>query len=97
MAGNIIKLKHGKTAPTKENLEEYELGYYNGALYIKEEGAIKKIEGGGGGGDTYVDEEELNNMLDDVFGDVGEGGGGGNAYIDEEELNNMLDDVFGNE
>lgn len=68
MAGNVIKPKHGSTKPTEENLEEYELGYYNGALYIKDNGTIRKI-GGGGGGDASVDEDELNDMLDDVFGE----------------------------
>ena len=66
MAGNVIKPKHGSTKPTEENLEEYELGYYNGALYIKDNGTIRKI---GGGGDASVDEDELNDMLDDVFGE----------------------------
>ena len=66
---NVIKPKHGATEPTPENLEEFELGYYNGSLYIKEEGIIKKISGGGGsGGDAQVDEDELNSILEELFG-----------------------------
>ena len=69
---NVIKPKHGSSPPTVNNLEEYELGYYGGALYIRENGTIIQISGGGGGGggsasDAYVDREELENMLDGVI------------------------------
>lgn len=68
--GNVIKPKHGQTKPTVEDLEEYELGYCGGALYIRENDAIVKISGGGGGGagDMYVDQDELEEMLNGVFG-----------------------------
>lgn len=67
---NVIKPRHGQTEPTIEDLEEYELGYCGGALYIRENDAIVKISGGGGGsaGDMYVDQDELEEMLNGVFG-----------------------------
>lgn len=42
---NIVKIKHGSTVPTSDNLESYELGYCTGdeGLYIKEGDEVKKI------------------------------------------------------
>jgi hypothetical protein len=68
--GNVIKPKHGSTPPQVEDLEEYELGYHGGALYVRENDEIVKISGGGGGsaGDIYIDQDELEEMLNGVFG-----------------------------
>lgn len=51
MARNVIKPKHGSTPPQVEDLEEYELGYHGGALYVRENDEIVKISGGGGNED----------------------------------------------
>lgn len=43
---NIIKIKHGASAPTNTQLSEYELGYvHNGALYINNGGTITQLTG----------------------------------------------------
>lgn len=65
---NVIKPKHGTRAPLTTDLQEFELGYYNGSLYIRENDAIKKISGDGGtGGEVYIDQEEFDAMLDEIF------------------------------
>lgn len=38
--GNIIKIKHGNSIPIPENLENYELGYAQKGLYIKDNDQI---------------------------------------------------------
>lgn len=43
---NIIKIKHGDTAPTVNNLENYELGYADKGLYIKDNNQIVKLNDG---------------------------------------------------
>ena len=44
--GNVIKIKHGDTAPTVNNLENYELGYADKGLYIKDNNQIVKLNDG---------------------------------------------------
>ena len=41
--GNIIKIKHGDSAPTVNNLENYELGYADKGLYIKDNNQIIQL------------------------------------------------------
>lgn len=43
--GNIIKIKHGNSIPIPENLENYELGYAQKGLYIKDNGQIICLNG----------------------------------------------------
>lgn len=40
---NIIKIKHGDSAPTVNNLENYELGYADKGLYIKDNNKIIQL------------------------------------------------------
>lgn len=40
---NIIKIKHGNSPPTTDNLENYELGYANKGLYIKDNNQIIQL------------------------------------------------------
>lgn len=40
---NVIKIKHGDTAPTVNNLENYELGYADKGLYIKDNNQIIQL------------------------------------------------------
>lgn len=47
---NVIKIKHGSTKPTTENLQGYELGYHSGTLYINDEEKGKVIPVGSGSG-----------------------------------------------
>ena len=44
--GNIIKIKHGNSPPTTNNLENYELGYANKGLYIKDNNQIIQLNSG---------------------------------------------------
>jgi hypothetical protein len=51
--------------------------------------AVKAEGGGGGGGDEeFVTDEEVEEMLDDVFD-------GDDAYATDGDVDDMLDDVFG--
>ena len=43
---NIIKIKHGNSPPTTDNLENYELGYANKGLYIKDNNQIIHLNSG---------------------------------------------------
>lgn len=43
--GNIIKIKRGNSIPIPENLENYELGYAQKGLYIKDNGQIVCLNG----------------------------------------------------
>lgn len=43
---NIIKIKHGNSPPTTDNLENYELGYSNKGLYIKDNNQIIQLNSG---------------------------------------------------
>ena len=43
---NIIKIKHGNSPPTTDNLENYELGYANKGLYIKDNNQIIQLNSG---------------------------------------------------
>lgn len=43
---NIIKIKHGNSPPTTDNLENYELGYSNKGLYIRDNNQIIQFNSG---------------------------------------------------
>lgn len=55
---NTIKIKHGNTIPTIDNLSPYELGYvHNGELYINNNGIIVQL--------TSKLDENLNDLIKD--------------------------------